>query len=886
MGGTQQPSGSQRPDNISARRAETIVYESDSPSRGRDLDRELTGPSRIGRYVVLERLGTGGMGHVWTAYDPKLDRKVALKLLRHDTRDSRHVVHRARLLREAQALAKLSHPNVVTVHDVDSADGRLYMAMEFVEGVTVTEWLEREQPGWKEILAVYIDAGRGLAAAHAQDITHRDVKPSNVVIGSDHRVRVLDFGLAKDRGRTGPGYEEITDNDPSVLEAVESAGRELTQAGRVLGTPAFMAPEQLAAAGKVGPATDQFGLAVSIYDALYDKLPFSAQTLSDRHHAIMQGRIEEPPRDSDVPQWVFRVLKRALSARPEERYPSMDEFVDALANDPAKWRRRMFAGIGLGGVGFIGTVFMAVALANPSNPPEQACRNAAEHWAESWNRDQAHQVLEAFRSTGIVFAEDTAQRVDQSLEGFGDRWISSRTRICEATRVHAEQSEALLDVRMNCLDDRRREVDALVRVFMDADADVVERAIAAVYELLSPILCEQARPSASDIKPSDPRKRAEIETIERLVLDAKAQRNAGHLLESLNLSEEAVVRAKQSDYPPVLTRALLSLGRSYIKNSDLENARQTLQKVVKTATDARDTRSEAYAWAELLYVAGARQVQTETADAWRLSASTALVRAQDTGPVEDIAIALRLREGVVDLTAKRYRLAEQAFRDVIRMGGDTQKHISEVTAAWLNLGIVAMKTNRNELAREAMQKALVMERNRLGERHPRVAEMEANFARFLDSIGETDDAEQLARNAVDALTSVYGSNHPGTASAKVVLGFAIMSNQERQGEAEALFVDALPIIKSEPGLFQLQSSVLANLAKIAKDRGDYADSYRLYRESFATIQVDSGVDLNRPEQAHLVAQMCEVAAHAPTVDVHPVCSEKVPVKTGRASTNE
>ena len=295
--------------------ADTIVYDDDPAARAAVGD-ELVRPSTVGRYMVLDLIGVGGMGVVCTAYDPKLDRKVAIKLLKERTSDERrNTMGRARLVREAQALAKLSHPNIITVHDVDTHEDRLFIAMEYVQGQTLADWLEAQSRPWREVLDVFGHAGAGLAAAHAAGVTHRDFKPSNVLIGEDGRVRVLDFGLAKTEGTADdsqpidmadessdhddpPSDPQLITGDPSTSDIMNVIGSstdlKLTQAGRVVGTLAYMPPEQHLGEG-VGPATDQFAFAVSIHEALYGELPFGEEGSDEAFWRAAEGDIAAAP---------------------------------------------------------------------------------------------------------------------------------------------------------------------------------------------------------------------------------------------------------------------------------------------------------------------------------------------------------------------------------------------------------------------------------------------------------------------------------------------------------------------------------------------------------------------------------------------------------------
>src|SRR5258708_23662444 len=232
----------------------------------------------LGRYIVLNKLGRGGMGVVYAAYDPELDRKVAVKLLRAeaDTKSNARAAQ-ARLLREAQAMARLSHPNVISVHDVGALRTQVFIAMEFVEGKTLTRWLKEKPLTPREIVQTFLQAGKGLAAAHAAGLVHRDFKPDNVLIGNDGRIQLLDFGFAR-------AVEDVVGYAPTLPPQVVASGlstprqleARLTRSGAFLGTPAYMAPEQLLRT-TIDARADPFSFCVALYEALYGKRPLSAQ---------------------------------------------------------------------------------------------------------------------------------------------------------------------------------------------------------------------------------------------------------------------------------------------------------------------------------------------------------------------------------------------------------------------------------------------------------------------------------------------------------------------------------------------------------------------------------------------------------------------------------
>ncbi len=343
--------------------------------------REHQGRARgksVGRYLLLELCGEGGMGVVYKAYDPELGRTIALKLLQLE--DGPRRGRRERLLREAQALARLSHPNVIAVHDVGTYKGHVFIAMEFVEGTTLRGWLKAKPRTRREILDVFMAAGEGLAAAHRAGLVHRDFKPDNVMVGDDGRVRVLDFGLVREaHGESSVGDDTDADapNRTSSSDDLDLASQTplsipLTQIGAIMGTPRFMAPEQHRGEVTEEPA-DQFSFCVSLYWALYGEYPFSAEAPTERIEQMLAHRIADPPRESTVPHWLRDVLIRGLAPRPSSRHHSMNALLEALRADPALLRRRWLrAALMTTAVVAVGAAVVAGAIAY------KARRGAAE----------------------------------------------------------------------------------------------------------------------------------------------------------------------------------------------------------------------------------------------------------------------------------------------------------------------------------------------------------------------------------------------------------------------------------------------------------------------------------------------------------------------------
>ncbi|MEZ4449624.1 MAG: serine/threonine-protein kinase [Nannocystaceae bacterium] len=312
-------------------------------------------PPRIGRFLVLRQLGRGGMGVVYAGFDNHLDRKVAIKLLRDQSSDGDD-----RLLREAQALARLSHPNVVGVYEVGRALDSVYVAMEFVVGATLRAWLAERRRTQAEILEVFLQAGRGLAAAHAVGLVHRDFKPDNVMVGEDGRVRVFDFGLARSVAdgeplRTGRSKK----SSMAPLSSGSFLSTDMTIAGTILGTPAYMAPEQFLAI-PTDPRTDIFSYCVTLHEALYDRRPFVGATFDELRDAVCRGDVIPAPRETGVPSWLRARLLRGLAPSPDDRWQTLDALLVALTDDPIARRRRWLKGFAL--VAMIAAIAVATPL--------------------------------------------------------------------------------------------------------------------------------------------------------------------------------------------------------------------------------------------------------------------------------------------------------------------------------------------------------------------------------------------------------------------------------------------------------------------------------------------------------------------------------------------
>ncbi len=524
----------------------------------------------IGRYMVLQTLGEGASGTVYAAYDSELDRRVALKFLRNRAEGIEAEEWRARLQREAKAMARLSHPNVVTLYDVGlSSEGRVFLAMEMVEGGTLSAWLEAAPRTWRDVVAMLCEAGEGLAAAHGAGMIHRDFKPDNVLLGKDGRPRVTDFGLA--RGSEDPASADAAPPGRGLAVAARAAERsatdtdrfdavppdakssrsltKLTLTGMMMGTPGYMAPEQYAGALEVDARADIFAFCATLYRALYGQRAFAGATLEEIAESTTMGHVREAPRGSDVPPWVHRVVLSGLAIEPDARPASMGDVLAALRADPSARRRRWVVGAGAAA----GAAAIAFGVHSAGERRARECRATGARLAGVWDGPRKEAIERAFHGTKLGYADDTWQRVRTRLDAYASSWASATEAACLATRVKGEQSEAMLDLRTSCLDERLDELHALSDVFVGADGKTVERAVQAATSLASLDPCANVdQLSASTRLPAEPAARARIRALQAEIAAAHELGATGNQTRAWERLQDLRPRVEEASYGPVV----------------------------------------------------------------------------------------------------------------------------------------------------------------------------------------------------------------------------------------------------------------------------------------------------------------------------------------------
>ncbi len=478
--------------------------------------------SNIGRYVVLGEVGAGGMGRVYRAYDPKLRREVALKVLARDAEGGEAA---ARIVREAQAMAQLSHPNIVPVYDVEHSGETTFIVMEYVDGVTLRAWMAAHARPWREVLAVFLGAGRGLAAAHSAGLVHRDFKPANVMVGADGRARVMDFGLVRTNGNRGPRGFTRDSATSSELLVTDGHASELTVVGTVMGTPPYMAPEQHRG-DEVGAAADQYAFCVALFEALFGHRPFVASDLVALMRAKLVTVPEAPPSSArSVPRWLHAAVVRGLAPAIESRWPRLDALLHVLEHGQARARTRRVV------IAAAGVVFLAGGAVASTEFEERrrriACDTAGDQELTRWDASVREQIRIAFREVQAIHTDATADRVIDLLDQHADAWSRARGQACVDGEVREAWSPDVYERALSCLDDRRVEFESLIDELLHADVQTVFRASNAALRLSSVRSCvDEESLKRQPATPADHRE--SVEEIESVLARARALRLAGN----------------------------------------------------------------------------------------------------------------------------------------------------------------------------------------------------------------------------------------------------------------------------------------------------------------------------------------------------------------------
>jgi tetratricopeptide (TPR) repeat protein/predicted Ser/Thr protein kinase len=716
-------------------------------------DEHGTDALEVGRFKVTRELGAGGAGVVYEAHDPELDRDVALKLLHTDGVDEL-------LLREARMMAKLSHPNLVAVYEVGRWDEAAFVAMELVDGGTLREWLARSPRTRLEILNVCIGAGRGLVAAHDQQLIHRDLKPENILVGSDARARVSDFGLAHVSASVDP-------------EALVGDLR-LTRTGALVGTPAYMAPEQLAGAA-VDARSDQFSFCVVLYEALAGARPFTGTTIGDLRAAIGRG---EPKRPRGLSSRAWRAIARGLRADPAQRFSNMRALLAEL--EPRATKRTIAIVAGASAV-----VAAAIAVVGMRGGTHDACASPT-----IWNPIQRETVRAAFLRSGSAIAADTFEHTAGEIDRYASAWGVAHVESCRG-HARGDASDALLDRRMSCLADRRGELAAMIDLLVTADPKIVEHAPDAVAALVAPSAC--ASPDA-----------IEDGGAEATALRARLRRATARADLDLTDSNDLtaiITRADELHLPRLRAEALYTRGVARMAARDDVNASTDLEEAAYAA-EANKLDQLAARSSSLLIAAATDASDLERARRWIRPARAAVARLGTPG---EEAAALASRIAWLDYHDGKLADAETEARSAVAAG----QHFDVLATVLFGEGKWAD-------ALLLYRKNLAFVEDQHGKAHPLVARALDHVASTLERLGKHAEALAMYERAL----SIVGNSDSGVLAQLLDNSATALLSLGKSADAETRFRRSLAIHERIQGADHPDvATTLVNLANTLDREG-------------------------------------------------------------------
>lgn len=787
---------------------------------------------RVGRYVILEPLGRGAMGLVFTAYDPQLERAVALKVLRPEIDDAGPARAGSRLRREAQAAAKLRHPNVVTIYECGEVDGLSYIAMERIDGDNLRQWLRAGPRHWRDILAVFKQAGEGLAAAHRANILHRDFKPDNVLVDSRGRAKVVDFGLAKASDAPTPTLDPEAAQEDSealsseVLSGEVLSGEVLTRTGTILGTPAYMAPQQHLAQ-PVDARADQYAWCVALWEALHGSRPFVADTV--RELGEHKRKMTLSSARQRVPRWLQAAMLRGLRPDPAQRFSSMDELLHQVDRRP-KMRRRL--ALGVAGAAVLTMIGAGAFLSGRAQRVASVCDTSGLD--RVWSADRAEALRRAFEQSSVAYAGPTADVVVRELDAWAQRWREAGLEVCEAQQTQqtqqakqTQQTRAPEDssvpervaLRRRCLDRKAQSAAALLTTLEDVDLKLIQRAPRMVAALPEPARCLR---SATQLRRSlassdDPERQRQLDEADALLVDAWALGQAARYVEARDLARNAVEQATALDAPKLHARALYQQGNATERLGEFDEAEALLRRATATSERAGLDLVAAEAMVTLVHVVGASGADADAA-AWL--AELARSKIERVGGAPKLSRQLENNLAAVAYTASDVEGALEHQRRSIELGATVYAEDSlELAINRDNLAALLLAAGLAQEAIEVGSASLAIVTRHLGPNHPQLAQMNGNLSsafyiqgQYARALIHADESVRLLEQAgVETPFLAHAHNNRGN----------ILSQIDRLDEARKALDRALEIHERLHGEEHPNVAMaLDNLGSIERELGE------------------------------------------------------------------
>ncbi|MCE9667110.1 serine/threonine-protein kinase [Myxococcus stipitatus] len=824
----------------------------------------------LGRYMVLERIGSGGMGVVHAAYDPELDRRVALKLIRVDTlKPARQEQAQARLLREAQATARVIHPNVITIHDVGRFGEHVFLAMELVDGTTLRSHIRkrRGRRDWRETLGLYLQAGRGLAAAHAQGLVHRDFKPDNALVGRDGRVRITDFGLA----RIVQGIDDAPEPDTESPATTSLRSEWLTRSDILLGTPAYMAPEQKRGVPS-DARSDQYSYCVALYEALYGRRPFTG---ADATAPASDAAATRPPKDSDVPAWIHKALLQGLAENPDERHASMDALLTRLSERAGRRPRRVALAASAALILILGG---AALQSSTSGDP---CAGTAQSLAGVWDPARKEAVRALFAASPLPYARGTWSEVERTLDAYSSAWVDESHQACVAARVQGQQTERLFERRVICLDQRLKDLRALVDTLAGADGQVIENAVRATRGLESLAPCANLSALAAPEPPAaDEATRRKLDALSLERARVKALINSGKVAPALELATQVARQAHEVGYGPDESEALYLLAWAQQHNYKHAEAIKTLHASIQAAEASRHDRQAAQSWAMMVRALGFVGKEVDPDEEAARYAAAALKRLGG-----DARLEAMLARNLVTLYRTRRRPHEALAQSLVALEMTRKLYSADdpdLGTALLSVGQAYGSVGRPEDGVSYLREAQAVFRKSLGPEHPNLAAVLDNIAVHEVRLGEFEAALKHAGEALDIYAHNMGPEHISTASTRHNLaGFLLEVGRARES-LESYSLAARIREKALGAESPKVASSMTGMARALARLGRFPEALALHERALATREKAMGPDhaqvaFDLMAQAETLLAMNEPKRARPALERALVIYERQPV---------
>ena len=743
----------------------------------------------IGRYRVLEPIGRGGMGMVYAAYDDKLDRKIAIKILRDDELPTAEL--RLRFLREAQALARLSHPNVVTIHEVGDYEHQMFLAMEFVRGRSLGAWLEQRQPT-SSVLEVFAQAGRGLMAAHEAGLVHRDFKPANVMRGHDGVVKVLDFGLAC--------RLDLMLSESAVGSVELTSSSALTMSGEVVGTPAYMSPEQHRA-GEVDERSDQYSFCLALWEGLVGQRAFPQRDYDSLVRAKLRGPPIWPSSAVPVPRRVVEALRRGQAPNPEDRWPSMQPLLEALRSEPRRsrwWMRSVGAGV----VGLSAGMLVLQASADVGPEP---CSSVGEQLVGVWDSPRRSEVEATVLGIDKAYAADVWTRTEQALDDYANDWTAMRTDVCEAVGARPERSPSMLDLMaMRCLQHASNDLRATVDVLANADDGVVQRAHELTANLPALSRCADEEALSADVEPPPASEAAAVDEVRRELARSRSLVRGGRYPEALAAVDAASERLEDVEYGPIHTEYAFHRGAALRLVGDADAAEMALDEALELGARYGQRQVMATTVTTLMSLVGSGDRRMDEALRYRplamgLTEGVPLERAEVQ---HTVATVLHERGD--------YPEAEVEYRSAIaQMQHELGADALAVATTRIHLGFTLLAMGRKRDAEMEQRAGLASMEAALGPAHPGVGQARIMLGSTLAERNELDEAVIEYRKALSIYESALDPHHRRTIGARCNLAVILKKRGDlRQAEAELRLT--LPLMEQAYGAEHLRVAAVRN----------------------------------------------------------------------------